>query len=85
MGTNPNQMNNNLFNLTRNLVALSLIFLILHGNNIILAQESNWIEINPSLEGRQWWDKNSRIDTTEGNIIINTRFTSIRNKKEITN
>ncbi|WP_036917521.1 MULTISPECIES: hypothetical protein [unclassified Prochlorococcus] len=57
----------------------SLIILISPINNSFM-QNNQWIEVDPSKYGRQWWDKNS-IQSLDINIIeIKTFYLPSKNK-----
>ena len=49
---------------------------------VSLASESFWIEVNPTNYGKQSWDNKNYLSTKNSTIVINTRFTPIRNNQE---
>ena len=57
------------------LLLLTLLLINMFDNsNKAIGLESNWLEVKQTIDGRQFWDRNSLIKKEEGVIEISTKY-----------
>ena len=64
------------------LISLKFLLLILLISQLGIVKTAsagsvNWIEVNPSQNGQQWWDKGSLKKKRNGNITVLSKFKPI--------
>tara|TARA_Y100001968_G_C19276483_1_gene676989 strand:- start:481 stop:897 length:417 start_codon:yes stop_codon:yes gene_type:complete len=66
------------------LIGIIFIILITNITYEVKALNTNWVEVNKTLDGKQYWDRNSLINKGKGIIEITTKYLRIdSNTKKI--